>query len=521
MVKNLLYKKFLFIILALVILGSIQKIYVTSGGNFIFNMDNARDFVDVREMVELKKPRLIGPTSAIEGFYNGPGWYFLLAIPYILTQGNPYGAILLMVFLWAVGGFFLMRLVSRFGILITLAVGFLWIGSDYINLATIYSFNPNPVTFLTPLFIFLLLKFLDEKKPVYLALTAALGGAFFNFEMNFGIFVIPIIITCVFISRNLKQLKKYSFWLSLIPFGVALLPQLIFDIRHNFIMTQSVFRFLTEKSPASGFNIIKRSGEIYQDFYYVSLPVFLNNPILLKIVAIVILILILFLIFKKIKSIDNLFAVGLITFLLPFLSYIILPVEVNGWHLGAEMVGLIILFAFALDHLRRYSLGGHVAAVLISAFTIFISINNINAFILSKNLPNHDPSLYKNEIAAIDYAYKKADGKNFKTYIYLPSIIDYPYQYLFWWHGIKKYGYTPTDYAYLPSKPAYIDNKESFVKPIEGGPDSGLVFLIKEPDRINIRHLWENSFAKLEKLDHVKLRGIEVETLKDGEIINF
>lgn len=521
MIKKILAQKFLAVILTIIIVGSIQKIYVTSGGNFIFNMDNARDFVDVREMVELKKPRLIGPTSAVEGFFNGPGWYLLLAIPYILTQGNPYGAILLMVFLWAVGGFFLMKLVSRYGLPVTIAFGFLWTGSDYINLATVYSFNPNPVTFLTPLFIYLLLKYLDGKKPVHLGLACVLGGAFFNFEMNFGIFVLPIIFASLLLSKNWKVIKTPGFWVGLIPFGVAILPQIIFDIRHNFVMTQSVFRFLAEKSPGGELNLTGRIGEIYQDFYYVSLPVFLNNQILLKVVTVMITIMFMRIILKKEKSIDNLFIIGLIVFFLPLVSYVFLPVEVNGWHLGAEMVGLLILFAFSLNQLKNYRIAGKVAQYLTIFYVIFISINNINAFLKSRNIPNHDPSLYKNEILAIDYVYKKAENKNFKAYIYLPSIIDYPYQYLFWWHGLKKYGYTPKDYAYLPNKPVYIDNKESFVKPLENGEDSGLVFLIKEPDRINIRHLWENSFAKLEKIEHTKLPGIEIETLRDGEIINY
>ena len=55
------------IILIILFLGVVYRLLLTSGGNFLFNMDNARDFVDVREMVELKKLRLTGPSSAIEG----------------------------------------------------------------------------------------------------------------------------------------------------------------------------------------------------------------------------------------------------------------------------------------------------------------------------------------------------------------------------------------------------------------------------------------------------------------------
>lgn len=521
MMKNIFSQKYLVIILTILLFGAMQKIYVTSGGNFIFNMDNARDFVDVREMVELRKPRLIGPTSAIEGFYNGPGWYLLLAIPYILTQGDPYGAILLMVFLWAIGGFFLMRLVSKHGLVITLAAGFLWVGSDYINLATVYSFNPNPVTFLAPLFIFLTLKYLEERKIIFLAGAAALGGAFFNFEMNFGVFVLPIIFTSVILSGNLKLIKTRGFWLGLIPFFIALLPQFLFDLRHQFVMTLSVVKFLSEKVPDKGFDLITRTKEIYEDFYYVTLPVFLNNKLLLKLVTISVLSAILIKMMKRIRQTDNLFVISATVFLLPFVAYIFLPVEVNGWHLGAEMVGLIIVFFLSLVQLQRYNIAGKIMVLLLMIFSVYISVNNIYAFVTSKHLINNDPSLYKNEISAIEYTYQKSNDKNFKAYVYLPSVIDYPYQYLFWWYGLRKYGYTPEDYAYLPNKPSYIDNKDFFVKPRKNVESSGLVFLIKEPDRINIRHLWQNSFAKLEKVDDIKLRGIEIETLKDGEIINF
>ena len=521
MIKNLLSQKYLVIIMAILIFGAVQKSYVTSGGNFIFNMDNARDFVDVREMVELRRPRLIGPTSAVEGFYNGPGWYLLLAVPYIIFQGNPYGAILLMVLLWAIGGFFLMKLVSRFGLLVTLAVGLLWAGSDYINLATVYSFNPNPVTFLTPVFIFLLYKYLEEKKAVYLAGASALGGAFFNFEMNFGVFIMPIIFTVVVLSGNLKLFKTRGFWLALVPFMLALLPQIVFDIKHQFIMTQAVLGFLSDKAPGPEMDFFSRTGEIYRDFYYVSLPIFLNNLWLLKLAALLIIFLVLTLMIKKTRKPDNLFTICMTVFFLPFVLYIFLPVQVNGWHLGAEMAGMIIIFGMSLAHLARFRLAGKVASMLMIGFTIFISLNNIYSFISSKQTVNNDPSLYLNEIAAIDYTYQKSAGKNFKAFVYLPSVIDYPYQYLFWWYGLKKYGYTPSDYAYLPNKPVYIQNKEAFIKPKRMAEESGLVFLIKEPDRINIRHLWENSFARLEKVDKVKLPGIEVETLKDGEIINF
>src|SRR5579859_1113061 len=99
----------------IIALGIVYKIIVTLNGNFIFNMDNGRDMVDVREMIELKKFRLIGQTSGIAGLYNGPGWYYLLAIPYLITKGDPYSEVLMMILFWGVGGYFLLKLASRWG----------------------------------------------------------------------------------------------------------------------------------------------------------------------------------------------------------------------------------------------------------------------------------------------------------------------------------------------------------------------------------------------------------------------
>mgnify|MGYP001616114463 FL=1 len=123
-----------------------------------------------------------------------------------------------------------------------------------------------------------------------------------------------------------------------------------------------------------------------------------------------------------------------------------------------------------------------------------------------------------NEIRAIDFVYKKAEGKNFKVYTYLPSVYDYPYQYLFWWYGRKNYGYVPGEYVYSPNKPKYIPSQEKF----QGVKTnfSGLVFLIKEPaiqeaGKDLLRDLWENDFKEMESISKEMVGPIEVEIKRE------
>lgn len=503
------------LIIIVLIIGVIYRLFLTANGNFLFNMDNARDMVDVREMVVLKKLRLTGPTSAIEGLYNGPGWYYFLAVPFLLSGGDPYSAILMEIVLWAIGGFFLLKLVSKWGVWLILPIGALWVASDYIVLANLYAFNPNPIILLTPLFIYLLIKYLEKGKMVYGALTWFLAGLFFNFEMNFGIFTPVIILFCIIMTKNTKFLRQKGFWIGLSVFVLALLPQAIFDLKHQFIMSKAVLKYLSEHS-GNNLNFFLHFKALTDNFYNVFSSTLMNH----KIFTLIILIVSIPVVYNFIKNRDKerLVLVGLAFVAIPFLGYLILPVNVNPWHLGGEMAASLIFIAYILKKLMEGGIYGKAVSIILATSIILFGLLDIRGyFVNSLGSPNLDPSLYRNEIAAIDYVYKYANGQNFKVYIFMPSVYDYPYQYLFWWYGRKKYGYIPAEYAYAPNKPAYISNKDKF----EGSKANyeGLVFLIKEPNRgYNWKSGWEASYKSMELLSSEKLGSIEIEVRSELKI---
>ncbi len=484
---------------------------LTSDGNFLFNMDNARDFVDVREMVELGKLRLTGSNSAIEGLYNGPLWYYLLSIPYVITHGDPYGAIIMQIILWAIGGFFLLKLVKNYSSWLILPIGLVWAASNYVVLANLYSFNPNPVILLTPLLIYLLVEYLSQGKAIFIILTWFLAGAFFNFEMNAGIFMPVIIFISVILTRNTKYLKDKFFWVGVLIFIGTLLPQILFDLKHDFIMSQGVMRFLSEKQNL-GFDPLKRIQVIWDSFFSVFQATLMNQKILSW--GILILSILVFKSFFSKNRKDPVAIVVLAFILVPFIGYLIMPVTVNAWHLGAEAAASLMLIAFVLISLWKFNFFGKIFSIILSILLIFYSTSNIfNYFIHDRGRVNMDPSLYKNEISAIDYVYKYAKGANFKVYTYLPSVYDYPYQYLFWWYGKKTYGYVPGEYRYLPNKPKYIPSQDRF----DGKKDnfSDLVFLIKEPNHNYTRFGWEGSFINLEFIGKEMVGPIEIEIRKE------
>lgn len=498
------------IILVLLLIGILYRLMLTANGNFLFNMDNARDMVDVREMVVLSKLRLIGPTSAIEGLFNGPFWYYLLAIPFVFTGGDPYASILMEIALWAIGGFFLLKLVSRWGEWLIFPIGAVWIASNYIVLTNLYAFNPNPVTLLIPLFVYLLVEYLEKKKAIYGIYVWILAGLFFNFEMNFGIFMPIIILASLIFTGNTGFLRLKWFWVGVATFIVILLPQVIFDLKHQFIMSKALLRHLSESSGTS-LNIAKRFQIISESFYNTFQPTLMNHQLFTRIILVAFIPVIYW--FLKTKKKETSVTVSLFLIFIPFLGYLILPVTVNPWHLGGEMAVSLILVAYLLKQLMLKGWGKLVSFLLVALIVFFSLSNIINFFIKDFQKPSTDPSLYKNEIAAVDYVYQKSKGQNFKVYTYLPSVYDYPYQYLFWWYGKNKYGYIPLEYVYSPNKPIYIPSQNKFQG--EKGNFSGLVFLIKEPDRIKMRQAWENDFKDMEFISKEMVGPLEVEIRRE------
>jgi hypothetical protein len=516
---NIKQIKLNWVVVGILVLGVIFKIAVTWNGNFIFQMDNARDWVDVRNMIELKNIRLTGPISAVEGLFNGPFWYYLLAFPYLLSGGDPYSGVLLMIFLWAVGGYFLYVITKQYGFLGWFGAQLLWLGSPYIGLTTVYSFNPNPILFLFPLFIYFLQKYLEKGKIIFGIIVGALAGFFFNLEMLSAVFLPAIIITSILVTKNFNLFKKISFWLSIGVYSLFLLPQIIFDLKHQYVMSNALMKYLDgEGGTHASIPLYQKFFKTWESYISAFMPTFINTKWLVNSFLWLFLISAGVYIYRNFKkfAIENYFdrisLLAFVTLFVTFLGFWLFPVGLNSWHFGPLVASTIIMFAFLMHKIgEQISLAKVISGVFVLVIFVLTVMNTVKG-IGEIGTPSNDPSNFANELKAIDYAYTQANGQNFKAYAYLPSVIDYPYQYLFWWYGLKKYGYTPLDYAYLPGKPEYIADKPSFDQPKKGAEDSQLVILVKEPDRIKMRGAWEGEFAKLQILDKKTLGPLEVET---------
>jgi len=227
----------------------------------MFLSDQGRDAIVLKRLVTLEKLVFVGPTTSIGNVFTGPFYYYLVA-PFMLLSG-----------LHPVGPAFGIALINSFGL-----VGvFLFVvkkfgrttGLIFLTLAGLsatqiwqsrYSWNPNPV----PLFAFLTLIALfvaiEQKKVRYFALAGMIFGMCLQLHYIAIVMVTPLlawtvkelVTTIRSHRRHTLRLTIDSAWClvkNIIVFSAAgvatFTPLIAFEIKNNFINTQTFLRALT------------------------------------------------------------------------------------------------------------------------------------------------------------------------------------------------------------------------------------------------------------------------------------
>lgn len=210
-----------------------------------FSSDIARDFLLFGEIVQ-KKIILIGPKSSVMGLFHGPLWLYLNLPGYLIGQGNP----IIVEWWWIVfTGIFLVSCYFVGSRLFDKKTGYLFvlIMSLYMSFHTNSFINPVGAMFLIPFFFFFFIRYLDAQKAKYLFAHFFTIGLIIQFEMAIGI---PfLILSTLFLFIKIIRSKNKKHLLLFLAVFIPLINFFLFDLRHDFLLTHSVLRYL---SPQSG-----------------------------------------------------------------------------------------------------------------------------------------------------------------------------------------------------------------------------------------------------------------------------
>jgi len=438
---------FLLIVFAMAFFLRAQE---TLSGNFLFLIDSGRDMLDVKKIVFEKNLTLIGPYTSMGGVFQGPLYYYLLSIPTFIFQGNPWGNILLMLII-SLSTILVAFCFSKkyFGIAAGVTIFTLFAFSPEAIAAATYFWNPHPMWLLLTLYIFILFSAIKNKKWAKISLWPLIALTF-HFEMAFGffLFISTFLFTVIF---QRKTMINKLFFISLLLSLIFFLPQVVFDLKNNFIMSSSVIEIL--KGNEQGLITPNEKGDF--------LSIRLNNINTLKnnftssfiyerqfsgftlIITVLTALTFLYSISKNLYSKDEklfLKSVSLLIFIISLLC-IAYPFPLRYWFLTGFQSFYLVIFGLVLSKLFKFNLG-KLLLILIFCYMSFYFITRINTLYI--NPPNDGGvAKIKGKIDAIDYIYNDAGNEKFGLLVFTPPVLTDAYDYLVWWHGAKKYGYIP------------------------------------------------------------------------------
>lgn len=451
------------IILFIICLSLFPRSIDVLNGNPIFGFDQGRDYLAVKEIVVDHKLTLIGAelgagSAGISGIFQGPFFFYFLAVPFILSNGNPLAGVFLMLVFSLASiylGYYLTK--KMMGESIGLLTAFLMAISPILIGQARFVWNPHMPTFFVLLtFIFFYL-YLVKKRNIYIFLYSFTAGFIYNFEAAVAI---PLTFTLIIFSIFLFKLeiKKYLF---LICGGIAAFtPMILFELRHGFMGLRGFFTYTSSSGSTSiNYSLVTDHARTFLLSFKETFPI--NNELFALIFMVFLLATSIVLLLKE-KNKEVKYFFSFLILLIPgtFIIFLFLNNYVWIYYLSDLSIAYILLFSYVIYSFYQKNL--YKELILLSIFTLLLGIVGVYSAIKVSFYDYKDyggTAKLQGKIDAIDYVYQDSKRKEFGLLVFSPPIYTYPYDYLLWWHGLRKYGYIP-----------YPDKKGTFYLLIEPDP---------------------------------------------------
>ena len=429
-----------------------------------FYYDQGRDAQIIWNLWHNGKLFLIGPVTGLAGIFLGPFYYYMIAPFYILGGGDPVWPAVFLAFLSTTAILLIYyvgwKMDSRTtGIIAALITSF----SYYLVLAGRWLSNPTPILLSSVILFWALWELTNNKDKRWWIVVSLMVGVSLHFEAASAVFYIPLVIVFLIwkllsnsASQTIKKNKKGHgsgfarliaefgslkiLNTSLLIFFITLIPQILFNFRHdNLLFNNFIQLFTKEESFSPNIWLVLDDRMNYFWGVYHS-KILVGKPHYVAIFSMFSFAGILYfwkeLYKKKILQLLGIFlivpAIGLILFQGNHGN-------IYDYYLTGYYNIFVLFFALGLGLLWRHLLG---KAIVILFFVLFFQIN----FPLIRNYvsagvdgPTH--ITLGNEMQAVNWILSDVDaGQEFNTDFYVPPVIPHTYNYLMSWQSTKKCG---------------------------------------------------------------------------------
>lgn len=447
-------------------------------GNYIFGFDQGRDYLAVKQIVVEKKLTLIGSelgagSAGLSGIFHGPGYYYLLALGFLISKGDPYSGIVLMLFLslattisgfylgkkilGTVGGLFVVILISISPVLVSQA-RFVW--------------NSHPSSLFILLVFFFVYSFLSGNKYRYLFFAGFFSAFIYNFQTGIAVpLCITLLIYTIFIL-HFKCLRVYAILFG--SFFLGFLPMILFETKHGFMATKGILGYLLS-AHASKISYLANVQDHLGTFIYNFFDTFPRQFIVPSTIIFLLFIISLGYYFRKEKdNVKRNFIFFLM--LIPFVTFFIFSFLKNAVY-PHYLTHLNITYIFLLSFVGQKAFAAKQRIIPV-VFCIFIGIllwnsvpNAYKTFIKDYNDYGGDAKI-RGKIDAVEYIYRDAKKEKFNLLVFTPPVYTYAYDYVIWWYGKTKYNYIPaaekkgTFYLLIEKDPSKPWSYEGWLKTV-------------------------------------------------------
>lgn len=410
--------------------------YLTYKGLFAFTYDQGRDLLEAAKIAFDKNVPFIGPTTGLPGIFYGPWWYYFLSIPVFISKGDPTFVALvfsLIGLMTSIALFFFLRKVTG-SLLISAFFSYISVASPMWMLSPTFIWSPTLVPISMILLFFSFLKIVKTQKTIYFFLYGLSTQIILNGEVAFGVMVTLWLILSVIIFR--KDLFNRKLTVAFLGMLVLWIPQILFEIKNNFLEAKSVLSYLKEpRIYGEQEGILTRFLLRIDSLLGLLGESFFNGNKWIAALFILYLLAALYASSRKIK-VDK-YHKYLISYILCFLVFSILFFTVFqdriwdyyliGLPISVTILAAIVLnSSFKLPYLKFISIG-----ILAIIFLTNIPIGIFDSFDETKAT---DGGAYINAKRVMD-SIASQKPTNYSLYVYSPAIFDPPFDYLVYWYN--------------------------------------------------------------------------------------
>ncbi|HSX40262.1 MAG TPA: glycosyltransferase family 39 protein [Candidatus Saccharimonadales bacterium] len=436
--------------------------------NLFFGPEQGIDFLVVKDIVVSHKLTLIGAKTDVSGIFHGPIYYYISAVPFVISHGDPLFILGFLIFINSLTVILVYLLGKEmFSKRVGIFTALLYTPSFMI---IVYSrgLSTHPLVIpLETLFFLFLLKFLKGRR-IYLLLAAIVFGL--TGQAEFLNFLFISVVSIFFIASNFSKLKKQNPLYLLLCFVTLLIfsgaTYFLFDIRHQFLMSKSVLTLLSGKSgyyTPLGVTISQASSAFVSLFSNTLLPFSSFGGLLaIAIVATVA--------FKTFKEKNKKLLLLLVWLFAPLVVLLILHHAILDQFFVFSIIAVVLCAAVCIEVIfekSKYVGGGLLAVVLLFALLNWNSTiaQNRNIFFQA---PQPDLRL-SDETRVINTICNDSQGSfSYQAYT-IPYWESQGWDYLFWVYGQQKFGYAPTKngqkfYVIIQDDPGNKSFQQAWIK---------------------------------------------------------